>query len=121
MAIITSHILDSVSGTHAKGVRVDLIRIDSSDIRKVLVKTSTDQDGRIKEVVAAQKLSPDCLYELVFYAAEYHATQRYLPGRISGLEQVVIRFAISDAAARYHIPLMLAPCSYSVWLSDVGS
>jgi len=31
------------------------------------------------------------------------------------LDQVVVRFGVADAAANYHIPLLLAPYSYSTY------
>jgi 5-hydroxyisourate hydrolase len=34
------------------------------------------------------------------------------------VREVVIRFAMPDPEARYHIPLILAPHSYAVWWSS---
>jgi 5-hydroxyisourate hydrolase len=33
------------------------------------------------------------------------------------MDEVVVRFVMTDAAARYHIPVILSPNSYSIWWS----
>ena len=36
MAILTSHLLNSVNGTHASGVKVVISQINSSGVKKIL-------------------------------------------------------------------------------------
>lgn len=115
MAVISTHTLDSVHGTHAGGVGVTLSRIEPSGSRVPIFKRSTDSGGRLSEEVG---IAPDHLgaeYELVFQIGPYFDSQAIPTQGVQIVKDVVIRFAMPDANGRYHIPLMLAPNSYSVW------
>ena len=117
MATLTSHTLDSVNGTHAGGIKVELFRIDDGQ-RVRLMSTRMDEGGRLEEVFELPVQHRDSCYELVFDTGEYfagHATGD-LGDRV--VTQAVVRFYMRDPEARYHIPLMLAPNSYSIWWSD---
>ena len=47
MATISSHLLNSVDGTHANGVKVTIYQINSSGEKKIFFETETDEGGRI--------------------------------------------------------------------------
>ena len=47
MATLSSHLLNSVNGTHASGVKVIVNQISSSGSKKIFYETETDQAGRI--------------------------------------------------------------------------
>lgn len=54
-------------------------------------------------------------YELVFFAGDYlRATDQAVDDPLF-LDQVPIRFGMSDAAAHYHVPLLLSPYGYSTY------
>ena len=41
-----------------------------------------------------------------------------LPGTLvasSALDEIVLRFAVADASAHYHVPLLISPFSYSTY------
>jgi 5-hydroxyisourate hydrolase len=113
--IVSSHILDSVSGSSAVGIRVALFRIAGDSKKQKLFEVLADRQGRIFESVDTKNSDADTEYELVFYAAEYFSGQSLPAGTDSIVKTVVIRFLISAPQPRYHIPLMLSPYSYSVW------
>ena len=119
MATVSSHILDSTSGDSARGIRVQLFRIDSDGMRSLLFDESADQEGRIAEsVFIGNNIAVEG--ELVFHAADYFVEAD--KGAIEDVDNVlmktvVVRFTMRDDNRRYHIPLMLAPHSYSVWWS----
>lgn len=108
MATVSSHILDSITGKSAIGIRVQLIRRVSGPEAEVVFDTVSDKEGRIVEQIEAQ----DGEYELIFYVADYFAVDPAI------VKTAVIRFAMSDNQKRYHMPLILSPHSYSVWWSD---
>lgn len=118
LAIVSTHTLDSVNGSHAGGVGVELFRLDGSGLRVSLFETQTDAGGRLSQDVALDTAPVDARYELVFQTGLYFANHPSagLAGRI--VEEIVVRFRMPDPDARYHIPLMLAPNSCSVWWSD---
>lgn len=110
MASLTSHILDSVSGKSAAGIRCQLFRI-AGDARQPVFDVRADAEGRINETLAVDAGDTGSEFELVIHAAAYFgATDAVMPG-------VVLRFVIVDALRRYHMPVMLSPHSYSTWWS----
>ena len=118
MATLSTHTLNSVDGTHAGNVRVSLLRIATDGTRVVVFATSTDAGGRLSERIDAAQVDVAADYELVFQTGAYFATRGLaLPGlRIQ--KEVVVRFCMPDPQAAYHMPLVMAPNGYSVWLSS---
>ena len=115
MAIVSSHILDSVSGKSAAGIRSQLFQLVSDTERQLLFDVAADNEGRISEAVVIDDTNIGCEFELVFHGAEYFKAQGLDSG--SMVKTVVIRFAMIDDQQRYHLPVMLAPHSYSTWWS----
>lgn len=107
MATVSSHILDSVSGKSAIGIRVQLVRFNKDSSTETLFDILSDNEGRIVEEVSVQEGE----YELIFHLADY------FPGDPAIVKTAVIRFSMSDKQKRYHMPLMLSPHAYSVWWS----
>ena len=114
MATVSTHLLDSVTGQSAAGVRSQLFLIDGDKERRLLFDVETDTEGRIAEVIV---LGTDAgsEFELVIHARDYFSS--YSLGWESPVSCVVIRFIMEDDAKRYHLPVMLAPHSYSTWWS----
>ncbi len=48
MAIITSHFLNGIDGTHAGNVAASLLRIDADGTRKLLQECLSGSDGRLQ-------------------------------------------------------------------------
>ena len=117
MAILSSHTLNSVDGTHAGGIRLSLIQING-DERKVLIDSMTDEGGRFKETIELSESDTTASFEMVLQTGEYFAKQALPQSGMQILKEVVVRFEMPDANGAYHIPFMLAPNSYSVWLSS---
>ena len=117
MAVLSSHTLNSVQGTHAGGIRLSLIQIDG-DKRKVLIDSATDEGGRFKETVELSESDSTASFEMVLQTGEYFAKQQLPKSGMQILKEVVVRFEMPKADGAYHIPFMLAPNSYSVWLSS---
>jgi len=118
MAIISSHTLNSVDGTHAGGVSVRLFRLDAAGNRTQIFETATDEGGRLSETVDLTDTDAGAEFELVFATGRYFASRQVPISGMQILHDVVIRFTAPDPDAKYHIPLMLAPNSYSAWFSS---
>jgi len=118
MAAITTHILNSVLGTHAGGVGVSLLRIEPSGARVTIFERETDAGGRLAQTLNIASEHAGAEYELVFQSGRYFAAQGLPEPAMQILNDVVIRFSMPDQNGSYHIPLMLAPNSYSVWWSS---
>ena len=118
MAIVSSHTLNSVDGTHAGGIAVTLTRISADGGHTQLFSLATDDGGRFSEEIDPGQVESDAVYEIVLQTGAYFDA-RSLP--VTGekyLREVVVRFEMPNPEARYHLPFMLAPHSYSVWFSS---
>ncbi|MDH3693155.1 MAG: hydroxyisourate hydrolase [Gammaproteobacteria bacterium] len=122
MATVSSHILDSVSGTHAGGIRVELFRLHDDGGKELVFDAIASDEGRITETVDATVFNSTTEYELIFHTADYFASRPNTASAIpvntkQVLDVVVVRMTMDDAEARYHIPLVLSPHSYTIWWS----
>ena len=112
MAIVSSHILDSVSGGSAAGIRCELFQLQADSSKQIVFDVVADAEGRISETVLIDASSNGGEVELVMHAAGYFGAENAV------VPTVVIRFIIDDADKRYHLPVMLSPHSYSTWWSS---
>ncbi|HJM52016.1 MAG TPA: hydroxyisourate hydrolase [Alphaproteobacteria bacterium] len=110
MAVISSHVLDSLQGRSLGGVKVALFRLLEDGAREQVFAVTADDEGRISVPV---EVEPEAQYELVFDTGGVFAAS----AARQIMDQVVIRLRLPDAEARYHIPVLLAPHSYTVWWS----
>jgi len=115
MATVSSHILDSVNGRSAVGIRSQLFQLISDTERQLVFDVIADQEGRIAETVSIDDANIAGEFELVFHGAEYFMEQGLESA--SMVRTVVIRFVMGDDQHRYHLPVMLSPHSYSTWWS----
>jgi 5-hydroxyisourate hydrolase len=118
MATITTHTLNSVDGTHAAHVGVSLFQVIPDGSRLPVFDASTDAGGRLSQQIAAAQVDTSADYELVFQTGAYFATRSLALSGLRLQKEVVIRFRMPDPAAAYHMPLVMAPHGYSVWLSS---
>jgi 5-hydroxyisourate hydrolase len=111
---VTTHVLDAGRGCPAAGMRIELYRIEA-DARTLVRAVTTNADGRTDApVIPKGELQPGT-YELLFHAGAYLDASG-LPGETPRfLDQIPIRFGIADASEHYHVPLLLAPYSYSTY------
>ena len=119
MATITTHTLNSINGTHAGGIPVSLFRLEADGTRTELFRSATDAGGRLSHEVSLAGSASDAKYELVLDTGPYFAAQGLGDLKQPVCSDVVFRFAMPDHDARYHIPMMLSPNSYSVWWSSL--
>src|SRR3954449_658865 len=102
---LTTHVLDTSRGIPARGITIELWSLDQS---KKLKTVKTNVDGRVD----APLLSGDEMvagnYELIFFVGDYFGERKFL-------DRVPIRFTISDANAKYHVPLLVSQWSYSTY------
>ena len=117
MATVSSHILDTVSGVSAVGIRAQLFQI-SGVKRDLLFDVSASDEGRIIESIDLSDAHTECEYELIFHGADYFSTQPNPVKTSRCMKVVVLRFSMTDPDKRYHMPVMLSPHSYSVWWSS---
>ncbi len=104
MANVSTHVLDTVTGRPAAGVAVTLEVVDEGST-ETLASTSTDDDGRVADLLGGNRLRTG-VYRLIFNTAAYG--NQFYP-------EVSIVFRVSDADQHHHIPLLLSEYGYSTY------
>ena len=110
MGTLTSHTLNGTDGTHAGGIAVILTNLTSG---VVVLTAEMDGGGRLSQDIPAEQIDPAATYELVFDTANYWAAHNF-PATVT---QIALRFTMSDPEGAYHMPVILNPNSYSMWMS----
>jgi 2-oxo-4-hydroxy-4-carboxy-5-ureidoimidazoline decarboxylase len=111
---LSTHVLDTVSGTPAAGVRVVLTELGAS-AEGLLKDVLTNADGRTDEPLLAGVPLRIGTYQIAFHIGAYFAAQGIAAGSPPFLDIVPVRFAIADPEGHYHIPLLASPWSYATY------
>ena len=105
---LSTHILDTMHGTPAAGLRV---RLKKGNL--VLFEGQTDQDGRCPDLrTTAAGVG---LFSLTFEVADYFVSRGVELPNPPFLDHVTIDFGIADETAHYHVPLLVSPYAYSTY------
>lgn len=113
MGKLTTHVLDTSAGLPGAGIDISIYKIQGND-RTLVKQTVTNADGRCDEPLLQQDALERCQYELVFSAGAYFSKKMSLPEQ-PFLDDIVIRFGISDPDEHYHVPLLVSPYGYSTY------
>jgi len=113
MTKLTTHVLDVYSGKPGKGIKVDLYYVVNND-RKKIKSVTLNNDGRTDQALIEGTNFKEGQYELVFFVGDYFKKITELP-KIPFLDDVVIKFGISNTKEHYHVPLLVSPWSYSTY------
>ena len=113
MTKLTTHVLDVYSGKPGKGIKVDLFFINGEKKEKVN-SLVLNNDGRSDQPLVEKEKFKSGKYELVFYIGDYF-NKIIDSNDLPFLDDVVIRFGISNNNESYHVPLLVSPWSYSTY------
>ncbi|KAF3168552.1 hypothetical protein TWF225_011730 [Orbilia oligospora] len=118
MPPITCHVLDTASGAPAASVPVTLsllspsvAALSSSPEPTQVAMASTNADGRITAWSSDFKIENGQVYKLRFETWEYFKGNTFFP-------YVEVTFVVNmekDGRDHYHVPVLLAPWSYSTY------
>ena len=111
---LTTHVLDTARGCPAEGVRIALYRVSGNSHERI-AETVTNADGRTDAPILPAERFETGTFELVFFAGDYLRATGQADGDILFLDQVPIRFGMSDAEAHYHVPLLLSAYGMSTY------
>jgi 5-hydroxyisourate hydrolase len=115
MGHLSTHVLDTMNGCPAAGMKVTLERIDAG--QAVPLKTLVlNHDGRAADgpLLDAASMAVG-RYRLVFDVAGYFRARGVMLPDPAFLEFVQLDFGIADAAGHYHVPLLVSPWAYSTY------
>jgi len=111
MATLSSHLLNSVNGTHASGVKVIINQINSSGEIVIFFESETDNGGRILKDFDLSKDDCNCDYEMVCKTSDYFSEKKIV-------SEIIIKFRMEDSKKKYHLPIIISPNGYSIWWSQ---
>lgn len=114
MGHLSTHALDTAHGCPAAGMRVTLLRLDVDDAVTVR-DTHLNADGRTDGPLLAAHEMAAGRYRLRFEVAPYFRARGVALPEPPFIEVVQLDFGIADAAAHYHVPLLVSPWSYSTY------
>jgi len=106
---ITTHVLDTARGRPAAGVRAVLAHHGEHGFAEV-ARGTTDADGRIGAWMPEGPLKPG-RWRITFDTGAWFAAQ----GVDAFYPEVTVHFAVTEAQAHYHVPLLLCPFGYSTY------
>jgi 5-hydroxyisourate hydrolase len=118
---LTTHVLDTVNGVPAAGMKIELyVRETSPDgcsdgrwlsLRSVV----TNDDGRLDgPLLSGDDFKRGC-YRLIFDVEGYFRDKGHDLPQPAFLGKVPLDFGIANAASHYHVPLLVSPWSYSTY------
>jgi 5-hydroxyisourate hydrolase len=114
MAQISTHVLDTAHGRPAAALRVGLYILRDGE-RHVIHTAITNADGRpAAPLLTADRIEPG-EYELAYNVADYFRGAGVALPSPPFLDQVVVRFGVSDPDGNYHVPLLVSPYGYSTY------
>ena len=114
MGTLSTHVLDTAAGSPAAGMALTLHRLQEDG--RILVKTAvTNADGRTDQTLLSGDEMVVGRYELTFFVEAYFKHKLVALDTPAFLDEVPIRFAIADPDAKYHVPLLVTPWSYSTY------
>ena len=106
---LTTHVLDTAVGMPGKNISIRL-QMPVNAVWQTIAQGITNADGRIDDLLPAQKMLASGNYKLVFDTGNYFAAQK-----IKGFyPEVEIQFIVFDDA-HYHVPLLINPFGYSTY------
>jgi 5-hydroxyisourate hydrolase len=113
MGRLTTHILDTARGMPAAGMRIELMRGAGSRAVKLKLFVA-DADGRTEAPLLEGSEMVADTYQIVFHVGEYFRGRGH-PDAGRFLNDVPVVFDIDEPGARYHVPLLVSPWSYSTY------
>jgi 5-hydroxyisourate hydrolase len=113
MGRLTTHVLNTMTGRPASGLRLELYGLDP-EIR-LLKAATTNVDGRIDAPLLADGEFKEGIYELRFFVGDYFRNHGVPLPKPAFLEIIPIRFGIAEAQSHYHVPLLISPFGYSTY------
>jgi 2-oxo-4-hydroxy-4-carboxy-5-ureidoimidazoline decarboxylase len=112
---LSTHVLDTHSGKPAAGIEVELVELSDLGLSRVVTRTITNSDGRTDTPLIGGRAVPIGRYELTFRVGSYFAQRQVPMSDPPFLDQIPLRFSVSDPEGHLHVPLLVTPWSYATY------
>ncbi|RUT34926.1 hydroxyisourate hydrolase [Arsenicitalea aurantiaca] len=111
-ARLTTHVLDTMHGRPARGMRLDLVLVHG-DHTHHLLESYTNADGRVDRPLLEGEDLHLAAYEIHFHVGQYFE-RLGVELETPFLDVVPVRFTLSERS-HYHVPLLVSPFAYSTY------
>ena len=115
MARLSTHVLDTASGTPAAGLRLSLLKLEDDGGATLVGRHSTNRDGRTDAPLLSGDTIATGRFRLSFEVGDYFRNRVADLPQPPFLDVVNVDFGIADANGTYHVPLLVSPWSYSTY------
>ncbi|GAC1620540.1 MAG: 2-oxo-4-hydroxy-4-carboxy-5-ureidoimidazoline decarboxylase [Bradyrhizobium sp.] len=112
---LSTHVLDTHSGMPAAGISIELVELSELGASRVVTRAITNGDGRTDRSLIGGRPLPIGRYELTFSVGKYFTERRVPLSDPPFLDQIPLRFAISEPEGHLHVPLLVTPWSYATY------
>jgi 2-oxo-4-hydroxy-4-carboxy-5-ureidoimidazoline decarboxylase len=112
---LSTHVLDTHSGRPAAGIAVELVELSELGASRVVTRAITNADGRIDRPLIGGRPVPIGRYELTFSMGNYFAGRQVAMSDPPFLDQIPLRFSVSEPEGHLHVPLLVTPWSYATY------
>ena len=110
MAIFSTHLLNSIDGTHASDVEIVIYKVNNNN-KVVFLEDKTDSSGRMLKEFELTKEDCESDYEMVINSGNYFNNSSDI------INEIIVKFKMTETEKKYHIPLIISPNGYSIWWS----
>jgi 2-oxo-4-hydroxy-4-carboxy-5-ureidoimidazoline decarboxylase len=112
---LSTHVLDTHSGKPAAGIAIELTELSELGAGRVVARTITNADGRTDQPLIGGRPVPIGRYELTFCVGKYFAEGGVAMSDPPFLDQIPLRFSVSEPEGHLHVPLLVTPWSYATY------
>jgi 2-oxo-4-hydroxy-4-carboxy-5-ureidoimidazoline decarboxylase len=112
---LSTHVLDTHSGKPAEGIAFELIELSDLGESRVVTRGVTNSDGRTDTPLIGGRPVPIGRYELNFSVGKYFAGRGVAMSDPPFLDQIPLRFSVSEPEGHLHVPLLVTPWSYATY------
>ena len=112
---LSTHVLDTHSGTPAAGIEVELVELSDLGASRVVTRAITNADGRTDQPLVHGRPVPIGRYEMTFSVGKYFAERKVPMSDPPFLDRIPLRFSVSEPEGHLHVPLLVTPWSYATY------
>ena len=112
---LSTHVLDNQIGRPAAVVEIELIELAELGASRLVTRAVTNPDGRTDAPLIGGRPVPIGRYELKFSVGKYFAARGVPLSDPPFLDEIPLRFSVSEPEGHYHVPLLVTPWSYTTY------
>ena len=112
---LSTHVLDTHGGKPAAGIEVELVERSRLGASRVVARAVTNADGRTDQPLIGGRPVPIGRYELNFRVASYFNERKVPVSDPPFLDDISLRFSVSEPEGHLHVPLLVTPWSYATY------